>query len=188
MESRSGCDYHAELGCKSRSGCDYKLVELSVLNFNLIVMIHPKSKQDIINKKATILFGDKKIHGTVCIALLETSNIYSSITKETFDKLLTVLSTSMYCRNLRGDELKDRQEVNNIPIVMNSYCILEKRYNSHEHLCEGCGKKFDKNKSKTYRCNHCFRMIYCSTKCKKDDWYTHIHDCLNDTQIYNKQI
>nr|QBK88911.1 MAG: uncharacterized protein LCMiAC02_00040 [Mimivirus LCMiAC02] len=164
-----------------------KRVELSVLNFNLIVIICSKPKHNIINKKATILFGDKKIHGTVYIALLETDNIYSSITKEMFNKLLTVLSIPMYCRKLRGYELKDRQELNNIPIVMNSHCILEKRYNTYEHVCEECRKEFNK-KSKIYRCKYCFRMLYCSIKCKKDDWYTHIHDCLYNAKIYNKLI
>ena len=165
-----------------------KRIELSVLNFNLIVIVCSKPKPNKINKKATILFGDKKIHGIVYVALLETSNIFSSITKEVFSKLLTVLSTSMYCRNLKSNELKDKQCIDGeSPIIMNNHCILEKRYIAHKHLCEGCGKEFDKNKS-DIKCPHCFRMKYCSIKCKKDDWYTHSHDCLHNTQIYNKIV
>ena len=164
-----------------------KWLSVNVLNFNFIMFIQMKPDPDKINKTMTLIKGDAHIHGDIYLALKSTEVTYGSIDKCTLDKLLRVLSNTLASRKLLDNEKVDRKkEDNKLPLVMNKYCILEKRYKDYEMKCHNCKNKLNGNNKKV--CTGCHRIIYCSRECQRDNWGTHEKECLYKQISLNSKL
>ncbi len=172
-----------------------KWLNISIFNFNLILYIQTNPIIDKINKKATVIFGKNRIHGAIYMAVMETQDIYSSINIDTVNKLIKILSNSRLFRELTDIEANNMQKKNDeLPIIMNRYCILEKRCREHKFICHNCNKDIEnkdiENKvENSYKiCGGCYRMQYCSKKCQQTHWNMHKSDCLYHNMQINKKL
>lgn len=106
---------------------NYKFIEYEIFDKMLMMFIEIQPANNILNEKATILYG-KKIHGKVIFALRtkpvdikEINFIYENLYKNTVEKLISVLS-------VQQDELKETDDEKKNMKVYNFYTVLEKRY------------------------------------------------------------
>lgn len=150
----------------------YKSSEFELIGFGLCIFVNNDQNEQI-NKRATCLIGNKKIYGDA-IVLLKSPEQYYDIGKELFNKLYKISHGPFKNRILKESEQKHGEKLNNLPIVMNKYCILESRYNNYKNECNYC--KNELNKELT--CTGCYRVKYHDEKCQKDDWDEHGKECL----------
>ena len=149
-------------------------IELSVLNFNFIMFIQSEPSNDI-NKTATLLKGTHRIYGDVHLVIKSSEGTYGRIDIPTIKKLLHVISVPLKKLKLRENEQIDRKRENeSLPMVMNKHCILKYRYKDHVIRCNNCKNKLF---SGICKCKGCFRVIYCSEECLRDDWKEHKKEC-----------
>jgi len=107
-----------------------KFIEFEVFDRILMMFIELKPKNDIINEKASIIFG-KKINGKVIFALRrknedikQTDYIYEEINKDTIEKLIRILT-------VKQDEIKETDKEKNNMKIYNFYTIIEFRHNKY---------------------------------------------------------
>lgn len=107
-----------------------KFIEYEIFDKILMMFIEIKPKNNIINEKASIIYG-KKVNGKVIFALRrknedikQTKYIYEDLTKDLAEKLLYILST-------KQENIKESEEEIKKMKVYNFYTVLENRYNKY---------------------------------------------------------
>lgn len=158
---------------------NYKLIETELFGFSFGIFIEVVPGNPKINKRATRIMGKQKVFGRVIICT-KTTHEFHDLDLTLFNKILKLSYGSLSNRELLPEEQKDgeKQKDSELPIVMNRYCILEKRYNNYQKKCNNCQKEITQNK---LVCTGCYRAIYHDVDCQKNDWSLHKTDCL-----YNK--
>lgn len=163
--------------------------QMQIYNFNLAVFYKKTAdSDDKINKLATRLTGGL-IYGIVyMVSLVSEQDVkFDDLSKVTFCKLLDNSYGPICYRDLDGSEVIDGTKVNNLPVVMNKYCILDNRNKNKRYICECCRKKLVST-NKIIVCSGCFRYRYDSDDCHKYDWQYHKDDCLYNKKPINKNI
>ena len=157
----------------------YKLIEVELFGFHLAFFTEISPNPAKINKRATRIMGNKKIFGPV-IMLTKTPHEFHDLDMSLFNKLLKLSYGPLSKRELSQDEQSDgtKHTDSELPIVMNRYCILEKRYNNYQKVCDNCHKEITQKK---LVCTGCYRAVYHDINCQKNDWSSHKIECL-----YNK--
>ena len=165
-----------------------RYIELPFLNFNLILILEKLPKDDTINKKATKLFGNSIVNGKVILVSKSSEDEFLDIDEELFEKMLKASEGDIKKRELSEEEKKDgEQNEDNLPIVMNRYCILENRLKNYESKCFNCNNNIDEN-SLIMVCTGCYRVKYDSKECQKENWKNHKNDCLFGKKPINNYI
>lgn len=159
----------------------YKAYEFDFLKFNLCLFIKNSPDNSLINKRATRLIGTQKINGDV-ILLSKTTQEYNDIDCILYKKLIKVAYGPLRSRSLTDFENQEDEKLNNLPIVMNKYCVLEKRYNNLKKTCNYCNTELIKE----LICTGCYRIKYHNEKCQIDDWDEHKKECLFNKNPVNK--
>lgn len=155
----------------------YKLFETTFLGFHLGFFGELNSLS--VNKRATRLIGNQKLFGNV-VLLNKLPHEFQDIDKELYKKLSDLSYGLLKQRELTNSENREGEKINNLPVNMNRYCVLNNRYLNYKKMCDGCGGELSTNK---LLCTGCFRMRYHSQDCQKEHWNKHSIDCL-----YNKKI
>jgi len=156
----------------------YKLFETTFLSFNLGLFSEITSQQ--INKRATRLLGNAKLFGNV-VMLNKLPHEFHDIDLSLFEKIYKLSYGPLNKRELLESENTEGNKINGLPVIMNRYRILEKRYKDYQKnkkLCDNCNKDILSNK---LVCSGCYRMRYHNKDCQKSDWSKHVAECL-----YNK--
>lgn len=166
---------------------NFQWMELPIFNFNFIVFMQVNPQPNTINKLMTKIVGRHIINGISLLVSKSTENEFIDMDMELFNKLsITLDGLSLESRDLLEDEKKNGELVNNLPIVMNRYCILEKRYNAHNNKCNNNNCENEKN---NLICSGCYRMKYCSKECQLLHWKKeHNQDCLFDKKSINSSL
>ena len=149
---------------------NYRYIDHNILGFVFQMHIEVIPTKDKVNKKMTILKGNSIIKGNVILLLKTHEYNFLDIDKKLLKKILCLCEGSIKGREISEDEKQNRKEFNNKIIVMNPFCILEKRYKKY---CEN-----NKNKNKKLTCRGCFRMKYETLEEQKRDWLNHSKECL----------
>jgi hypothetical protein len=164
---------------------NYQWMEMELLKFNLILFIQVSPVVDVVNKKATLLVGDKVVNGDVLVVSKSAEDEYLDLDNNLITNLLTICVGTLKSRSLTDDEEKDGERINNLTIVQNSYCILNARLKSFTPACSYCDSEFiDSPKV----CTGCYRMNYHNEDCQKSGWLTHKSDCLYGKIPINRML
>ena len=149
---------------------NYQWVEVTIAGFVVKLYVQVIAKPDKINKLSTKIKGDSIVKGTVYLTIESHDFNFMDFNKELLNKLLLVCEGPLKNRELRKGEgeLKNRKKDKDDIIIMNSLCVLEKRYKE--------GLKI-KNENK-FVCKGCFRMRYSSYDEFRNDWKNHRKDCI----------
>lgn len=149
---------------------NHQWVEVTIAGFVIKLYVQVIAKPDKVNKLSTKIKGDSIVKGTVYLTIESHDFNFMDINKEILKKVLLVCEGPLKNRELREGEgeLKNRKKDKNNVIVMNSLCVLEKRYK--EALTVKNEKKFI--------CKGCFRMRYSTYDEFKNDWNNHRKDCI----------
>lgn len=149
---------------------NYQWVEVTIAGFVVKLYVQVIAKPDKINKLSTKIKGDSVVNGTVYLTIESHDFNFMDINTELLKKLLLVCEGPLKNRELRKGEgeLKNRKKDKDNVIIMNSLCVLEKRYK--EAVIVKNNKKFV--------CKGCFRMRYSSFEEFKNDWKNHKKDCI----------
>ena len=156
----------------------YKSLDVEFMGFNLSIhyeMNQPKEAK--VNAVATRIAGTCKISGKAII-IAKTVHEYIDLSKKLFNKIDKLAFGPLFKRKLSEEETQEGSKINNLPIAINKYCIIEKRFKSYKNTCNYCNKKFDDNKMSI--CTGCYRAKY-HKDCRLSDWDFHKKECL-----YNK--
>lgn len=159
-------------------------VECPFLKFNLVILIKVKPTNNTINGKATRLLGTSRIYDDVIIVHRSSEYDYLDLTKPTFEKLLTLAYGGLHNRELTEAEKGDGKKHNDLPLVINRYCVVEKRYARHLFKCHGCSQTL----TTFVVCGGCYRRHYHDEKCQQGDWEFHKDDCLLGKESLNDRI
>lgn len=159
-------------------------VECPFLKFNLVLLIKVKPTNNTINGKATRLLGTSRIYDDVIIVHRSSEYDYLDLTKPTFSKLLTLAFGGLHNRELTETEKSDGKKHNNLPLVINRYCIVEKRFAAYMAKCHGCSQEL----TDSIICSGCYRRHYHNIQCQKDDWEFHRDECLEGKESLNDRI
>ena len=162
----------------------YLVMEHHILKFNLLIYVK-KRPLNTINKNATKLLGTGKLADDVFIVAKITETEYINLTLEIMDQLLVICEGPVPSRQLTAQEIKTNEKINDLPVIKNAHYILKKRYNAHEKRCNKCGILINTG---VKICGGCYRMIYCSQECQKNDWPQHKKNCLHKQEPINKNI
>ncbi|MCJ7636864.1 MAG: zinc finger MYND domain-containing protein [Nitrososphaeraceae archaeon] len=155
----------------------YKLFETTFLGFQLGFFGEINSTK--INKRATRLIGNQKLYGNV-VMLCKLPHEFQDIDLDLYEKISKLSYGSLKQRELLNTEDREGEKINNLPIALNRFCILDNRYTNYKKICDYCNKELESDK---FICSGCYRVRYHNKECQKDDWEKHIIDCL-----YNKKI
>ena len=161
-------------------------LECNILKFNLILFVQKNPNPNTLNKKGTRLFGSHRICGDIYVIEKLTDNKFGNLSKTTFIKLLEICYGPLNSRNLEEHENKDGEKIDNLPIVYNRYCLLNDRYKNKIIKCNNCSKEM--NNEDFFTCAGCYRVIYDSKECQKEDWKYHKTNCLNDDHNLDKLL
>lgn len=165
---------------------NYQWMELPLFKLNLIVFIQVEPVIDQVNKKMTQLVGNSLIHGSSLLVLKSVENEFLDMDVPLLNQLLTATMGKNSKRTLSEEELKDGEKINELPMVVNGFRILDKRVLEYKNKCEGCG--VDMEDHAYNRCTGCYRVCYHSKDCQKGDWHHHKNDCLFGQQPLNRKI
>lgn len=157
---------------------NYRYIELQFLKFDFILFIQLDPKPNEINKKITRIAGTYKVHGDVIMISQATINNFLNIDKILFDKIDEISWGNLSDRKLTEEENKDGEHINNLPIVMNRYCVLEKRLKEN----------INKFQNKKLICTGCYRTKYSNATEQAKDWQYHKNNCLFDKNPINKYL
>lgn len=150
----------------------YKLFESEFLGFTLGFFGEDNA---VINRRATKLIGKQKLYGNV-IMFNKLPHEYHDLDINLFTKFSKLSYGPLKNRELTKDEQRDEnKKENGLPIVINKYSVLEKRYREYKKLCHYCNKEITSHKSV---CSGCHRMIYHDNDCQRNDWAKHGAECL----------
>jgi len=153
---------------------NYKGHEITFLKFNLSMFIEKKSEKNI-NKRATKVCGTGKINGDA-ILINKTSQEFIDLDKTMFNKIFKLSSGWVNNRNLKEGEFPEEEKIDGLPVVVNKYIILEKKFLGWQNECHYCeGVLNDKS---FYVCTGCYRMRYDTPECQKNGWENHKSECL----------
>jgi len=161
----------------------FGVIEVPFLRFNLIALYEKIPKDDVINKKATRIMGNKKVHGTIAFVSQSSENEYLDIDKELFNKLYTLAAGPLKLRKLTEDEEYDDKKIDELRVVINRYRILDGRLKTFTNQCNKCTKILTNDYK---QCSGCYRLVYCSDECQADDWSTHQTECIYKIPQINK--
>ena len=161
----------------------WQYIEIPLFKFNLILFCQLKAinNNNNINKKATRLVGDKIIYGDVIVVSKSTEHTFIDLGLDTFNKILNLTSSKLISRELKEDETKDGEKINGLPMNINRYLLLEKRYKEYKMTCNYCNKLMDK----IITCAGCYRVMYDHKECLKQDWDLHKNECLYKKLPFN---
>lgn len=158
---------------------NYEIKNITFLAFDLCIVIHKDRDNKGINKRITRLVGDQIIYGDVII-ISKSTHEYYDLSEDMLEKLLLISHGPLKNRSLNDNEKVDEEKVNDLPVIMNRYMILEKRYSQYKNICEYCKNELNE---KQLLCTGCYRIKYDSTECQLNDWNElHKFECL-----YNKK-
>ncbi len=109
---------------------NYKFIEYELFDKIMMMFIELNPINDVINEKASILYG-KKVNGKAIFALRSKPNdikhtefAYENLSVDMIEKLLSILSVD-------HGEFKESDEEKNIMKVYNFHTVLEKRYSKY---------------------------------------------------------
>ena len=157
---------------------NYEIKNVNFLEFDLSVVVKKDTITNNINKRMTRLFGDQIIYGDVII-ISKATHEYYDLTKNMLHKLLLVAHGPLRDRKLNDNEISENRTINDLPMVMNKYIILEERYKDYKNICQYCNEELN---NKQLLCGGCYRVKYDSEECRLKDWEIHKLECL-----YNKK-
>jgi hypothetical protein len=160
---------------------NHQWVEVTIAGFVIKLYVEVIPKPDKINKLATKIKGDSYIKGNVYMTIESHDFNFMNFTKEILKKVLLTCEGPLDNRKLREGEgeLKNRKKDKDNVIVMNSLCVLEKRYKEALKI---------KNEKK-FVCKGCFRMRYSSYDEFKNDWKNHKKDCIKkNVETVNEKL
>lgn len=152
---------------------NFKYVECPFLKFNLLVLFNNDNTKPI-NKLVTKLVGKQRIYGDCYVLSKSAENEYIDFNLEIFKKILNLAEGSLKDRELEEDEKDKDEEDNKLPIIMNRYCILNKRHSKYSPMCNYCKTSDDAK----VICTGCYRVRYHNKECQLKDWPVHHEDCV----------
>lgn len=158
---------------------NYEQVE--VFLFGMIIGIfYPKvPNNENINKKATCLLGNRKIMGDV-VVFAKNDHEFENLNLELFKNLYKLSRCPLAGREVMEKGNKNKK-INDLPIIYNFYHCIKEKLNNYQTHCQYCKKNIDQY----LLCKGCYRVIYESDKCQKDDWDNHKKECLHSSDAVN---
>jgi hypothetical protein len=148
--------------------------------FNLEFVYEGKG---IVNKFASVLAGII-IKGSCYVLARYGEEVYDDISTKTLERLYNVCKSPLSYRNVTDEEMAEKKNNKNLPIVKNRFYILKTReceLGNKFGMCWVCGA------ASTTVCTGCYRLNYCSKNCHQLDWSTHKEDCLHYLTKFIKQ-
>jgi len=145
----------------------YKILEVSdFYKFNLLLYLQIKPINKHLNKDATKLLGTSKLYGDIIVVSKTAENEYIDLDVETLQKLVDLATDTLSSRKLTDEELRKNEKINNLPVVLTKYNLVNIKYrvNNNRYICTGC-----------------YRLRYPDITTQRLDWDAHKKDCL-----YNK--
>ena len=110
------------------------------------------------------------------------SDLYHDLTADLYNKLNDLSYGPMERRQLTEDEATVRT-INDLPLALNKYIILNDRHKQFGYTCECCHTPIINNRM---ICGGCYRIVYDSQNCQTEHWAIHKKDCLHDKEQINK--
>ena len=162
----------------------YSCVELKLLTMNLLIyfLLQPENHdQTQINRRATRLFGEKKIQGPVYVVNQLTNHNFGDLTKSMSHDLLKICFDPLKKRELEGIELEHGKKVEGKPRILNAYRIIKLRAQDYQRKCHYCGSE-----ENITVCTGCYRLCYHQKSCQQSDWRTHRNDCITSKKTLNQ--
>ncbi|AYV76851.1 MAG: hypothetical protein Barrevirus2_4 [Barrevirus sp.] len=158
----------------------YKLFDLNFLGFDLGFFSQVLNKDELkVNKRATRLFGKERLYGDT-VFFHKLPHEFLDMTVSLYDGINQLSYGSLTRRELRKEEEREGEKLNDLPLNFNRYHVLANRLKEDKKRCDNCANPLDNNK---LICSGCYRMRYHDSECQKGDWKRHACECL-----YNKKI
>lgn len=166
-----------------------RFIEIPFLKFNLvgIVKVDLDEEEDKINRRATRLAGNARIHGPMILVSKSTEHEFIDFDLDVYKKLLAVAGGTSENRNLEDIEDKDEED-HKLPIVMTRYTVLDRRFARLDSTLCSCGTADCSIGEEGLFCTGCYRMRYRSEECHKEHWKKHKYDCLHGKDSINSVI
>lgn len=167
-----------------------RYVELPLLKFNLLMFVNlslEDKDKDRVNKKATKLLGNKRVHGDVVIVSKSTEHEFIDLGLDLFNKLMTISSGSTLARVLKEEELKEGLKIDNLPVVVNRHTLIKSRHTNYTYMCP-CGEESCKESDAKSVCTGCYRLKYRTKECQAKHWKTHKTDCMYGNKSLNSTL
>lgn len=173
----------------------YKSIDLPFYKFNLLMYVevdggntddaHEGDDADNtdntikkVNKKATKLYGSEIIHGKVFIVSKSTEHEFLDITYRLLNDMLCLAEGPLKNRTLTEEDNKE-EKINDLPIVNNKYCFMDKKLKDYKEKCNYCSKILGENSEySVFVCGGCYRIKYHDKECQNSDWFLHKEECL----------
>jgi hypothetical protein len=149
----------------------YRYLEIEFMKFHIIIFVNKNPQPNKVNKRITRLSGIYKIYGDVIVIIKTDKKIFLDFNKELYYKMDRLSWGSLKGRELTKEEKRDGEEVNNLPLLINGYNIIEKRL-----------EWLDENDMNTYTCTGCYRFKYKNVEDQKNNWNDHKKECLYNTK------
>lgn len=162
---------------------NYKILSCDFLGFNLSMVIQINPTNDVVNKRATRIYGTNKINGDVLL-ISKSAHEYYDLTLDLYKKI-NCLSYGPLKSRLLSETEKETDIMVDIKNGMNKYVILNEKYSGYKKVCNN--NNCEKKDLKVLACDECHRMRYDSIKCLREDWMNHKSECLINTDCINKK-
>lgn len=147
---------------------------------------HDKTKY--INKIATRINGTYRLHGDVLVLHELEENIFGNISIHEAKRLNVLSYGRLYDRQLKEDEVhtmpsvevdeNGNQTEKKVTPLWSRYIVVNKRmlkWENEKNKCINCGE----NIVRQLVCEKCYRVKYCSEKCRKEFDSYHWDECIN---------
>lgn len=177
--SKSPLEYYG-----NHNNNNFKTLEFEFMDFNLSMFCKTEIEDDAydnkINKRATRIYGKQSLIGDIILFSL-TDKEFIDVSLELYNKIVKLSYGPMKQRQITSEERKENEKINNLPVVMNRYRILDNRFIKCNLVCSYCQK--DLIEDKLNECSGCYRMKYHNDHCQKQHWNEHKFDCLHYKKI-----
>lgn len=158
---------------------NYEQAEVFLFGMIVAIFYSKVANNENVNKKATCLLGNRKIMGNV-VVFAKSDHEFQNINLELFKNLYKLSRCPLAEREVTGTENKNKK-INDLRVIYNfNHCINNKLNNYHTQ-CQYCKQNIDQY----LLCKGCYRVVYESEKCQKDDWNNHKKECLYNTIAVN---
>lgn len=161
------------------------------LKYNLVMYFqHDKSKY--LNKIATRINGSYQLHGDVLLLHEMEENIFTNLSMHEVRRLNVLSYGRLYDRQLKDEEIhtmptievdeNGKEYEKKVTPIWSRYITLDRRmlkWKENKNKCINCYQEI-KN---VVHCEKCYRLKFCSTKCRKEFDSYHSDECINPKSI-----
>lgn len=152
---------------------DSKYYDTSIFSHFNLQIFYNKNETKNINKLATLLCN-QKVYGDVKIICKTNEYTFTDLNKTLLLRLRNVLRLPKEYHKLDEKYTQIEKDSSKRPIIKNRWVVLnEKEQEFKINKCWTCCN----NDVNLLVCGGCYRLLYCSDKCRRIDWNNHKKDC-----------